>query len=164
MLLSHYGTPESSDLFIDVLTMLDPHVALTVVPVLGAAPTADRASPLEQDLQRARQLKREVECQPLPPGDPTKAVAVLAAQCHCDLVIVGTTEETPQHPTPLELPRSRPAVAMPGLSCLPSARTARRQRVKGSRHKESRYVPRSRTPERRPPQAFRIASSREGRP
>ncbi len=101
VLLAHYGTPESSDLFFDVLTMLDPHVVLTVVPVLGAVSTASGASPLEQVLERARQLKREVECHPTLQGDPTQAVAALAGRLRCDLLIVGATEETPSIRPPL---------------------------------------------------------------
>ena len=99
--MAHYGTPESSDLFFDVLTMLDPHVVLTVVPVLGAVSTASGASPLEQVLERARQLKRKVECHPTLQGDPTQAVAALAGRLRCDLLIVGATEETPSIRPPL---------------------------------------------------------------
>src|SRR5207302_10836946 len=58
VLLIHENSPESSDLFQAVLTMLDPKVALGVVSL--AAAQANGTGTLEPDIQRAGQLGREV--------------------------------------------------------------------------------------------------------
>ena len=68
-LLVHDDTPESSDLFKAVLTMLDPLVALTVVPVprredaeAGQPPPSPAERHwVQQDVERAQQLRREVD-------------------------------------------------------------------------------------------------------
>ena len=49
---------------------------------------------LQQDLQRAEQLKREVEVCPLPAGDPNQQIAALVKQLECDLLIMGEIEES----------------------------------------------------------------------
>ena len=61
VLMLHDGTPESSDLFEAVLTMLDPQVLLGVAPV---APAGDQPPTslnlLPHDQERAKQIGREV--------------------------------------------------------------------------------------------------------
>ena len=92
----HDGTSVGSDLFADVLTMLDPLVALTVVPLPRAAAALPEGVAetdwLEQDLLRAKQLRREVTCRELPPGELAVQVAALATRLHCDLIMVGKPE------------------------------------------------------------------------
>ncbi len=94
VLLVHYGTSASSDLFAAALTMLDPLVALSVVSVPLAPELAANNELLQQDLQRAEQLKREVEVCPLSMGDPNQQITALAKQLECDLLIMGDIEES----------------------------------------------------------------------
>src|SRR5260370_135216 len=62
VLLAHYGDPESGDLFDAVLTMLDPLVVLTLVPVAAKpAALANGNGILQKNLERAQQLGRAVE-------------------------------------------------------------------------------------------------------
>ncbi|MFL5342715.1 MAG: APC family permease [Gemmataceae bacterium] len=64
VLLYHDGSPDASDLFQAVLTALDPQVTLDF-----ARPEVTNQSGvqmLEKDLERARQLGREIAVQPLP--------------------------------------------------------------------------------------------------
>jgi amino acid transporter/nucleotide-binding universal stress UspA family protein len=96
VLLLHDGTSSGSDLFADVLTMLDPLVKLTVAPLASVATAlpegAAEADRIEQDLLRAKQLRREVARGELPPGELAVQVAALAKQLHCDLIMVGKPE------------------------------------------------------------------------
>jgi nucleotide-binding universal stress UspA family protein len=92
-LLTHFDNPESSDLFKAVLTMLDPQVALTIVPV-----TKDGAGKpgtwVQQDLDRAQQLKRELDFAPLPEGPPEPEIVRLAHARSFDLVIIGLPSDS----------------------------------------------------------------------
>ena len=96
VLLLHDRTAVGSDLFSDVLTMLDPLVSLTVVPLSQTAAVLPEGVVetdwLEQDLLRAKRLRREVSCNDLPPGELAVQVAALASQLHCDLIMVGKPE------------------------------------------------------------------------
>ena len=97
MLVLHDGTSVGSDLFADVLTMLDPLVALTIAPLRHVAEALPEGVAetnwLEQDLLRAKQLRREVTCSELPPGEQIAVqVAALATQLRCDLIMVGKPE------------------------------------------------------------------------
>jgi hypothetical protein len=112
-LLIHAGTAEGSDLFKAVITMLDPRVAMSVVAVrprevaeaigplrLPAAPADPRAEAVaydwvEQDVERARQLKRELDIQVLPEGDAAQGIVRLAEREEYDVVIIGRTSESP---------------------------------------------------------------------
>ncbi len=94
VLLVHYGAAASSDLFAAALTMLDPLVALTVVSVPLTADHPPTNELLQQDLQRAEQLKREVEVCSLPEGDPNQQIVALVKQLECDLLIMGEIEES----------------------------------------------------------------------
>jgi amino acid transporter/nucleotide-binding universal stress UspA family protein len=91
VLMAHDGSPESSDLFQAVLTMLDPDVALAVVPVAAEeAPPADgNGDRLQQDVERARQLGRELEIRPTKNGTPGAEIVRLAREGQYDLVIVA---------------------------------------------------------------------------
>ena len=96
VLLLHDGTSAGSDLFADALTMLDPLVELTVVPLPRAAAISSEGAAetdwFAQDMLRAKQLRREVTCSEMPPGELAEQVAVLAQQRHCDLIMVGKPE------------------------------------------------------------------------
>ncbi len=94
VLLVHYGTSASSDLFAAALTMLDPLVALTIVPAPVTGDHPSETDWLQQDLQRAEKLKREVEVSPLPEGDPNQQIMALAKQLDCDLLILGEIDES----------------------------------------------------------------------
>jgi amino acid transporter/nucleotide-binding universal stress UspA family protein len=90
VLLVHDGSRAGSDLFEAVLTMLDPHVALAVVPVAPAGGDSQpEASLLPQDRQRAEQLGRHVDVL-APHGDAAREVVRLAGEGHYDLLIVPT--------------------------------------------------------------------------
>jgi amino acid transporter len=89
VLLVHYGTSASSDLFAAALTMLDPLVALTVVPIPVNGDHPSETDWLKQDLQRAEQLNREVVISELPKGEPDQQIVCLARQLDCDLIILG---------------------------------------------------------------------------
>jgi amino acid transporter/nucleotide-binding universal stress UspA family protein len=61
VLLLHDGSPESSDLFREVLTMLDPQVVLTVAPVASALERgAGAPNLLPHDEEQARHLGRTI--------------------------------------------------------------------------------------------------------
>ncbi len=105
VLLVHDDTAEGSDLFEAVLTMLDPQVWLTIVPVTSN----DQAEPeplnwLQHDLERAHQLHREVEVSSLPGKALAAEIVQHARDVGCDLLIVGAgiPQETA---TPLDVPR-----------------------------------------------------------
>jgi amino acid transporter len=88
VLLVHDGSPAGSDLFAAVLTMLDPHVALAVVPVAAAGGHGEpEAGPLPQDRQRAEQLGRRVEVL-TPQGDAAREIVRLAGEGGYDLLIM----------------------------------------------------------------------------
>lgn len=94
VLLVHDQTSEASDLFANALTMLDPDVSL-MLAVAPAPPVEPGGTDwLEQDLARARQLRREVEVSRLSEGDLTEQVLRLARELHSDLIVVGATEES----------------------------------------------------------------------
>jgi len=95
VLLLHYGTSVSSDLFAAALTMLDPNVALTVVLVPADAEPQAETNWFEQDLTRAQQLKRHLEVRRLPEGDPAEQIVGLAREVHCDLLILAVMPESP---------------------------------------------------------------------
>ena len=137
-MLVHADTPESSDLFKAVLTMIDPQVALTVVPV-PLAGEADAGEPaaaaadgglsqfsgtdakrrpengtvpfgghneswVQKDIERARQLRREVAVAELPLGAAAEEALVrLAAEQDCDVLIIGLpSQSSPQEGAPLD--------------------------------------------------------------
>jgi amino acid transporter len=106
VLLLHYGTSASSDLFAAALTMLDPDVALSVVSVPVGSESPGETNWFEQDLLRAQQLRRVVEVQRLPEGNPTEQVLALARQLRCDLLILTAPPEPPPGEPPVLDPRA----------------------------------------------------------
>ncbi|MDD5323070.1 MAG: universal stress protein, partial [Methylococcales bacterium] len=92
VLLVHDGTPDSSDLFKSVLTMLDPEVVLDFVTV----PPVEHQPPnnhdfIRQDQELAKRLKRELEVH-LPDGDLGPAIVNLARERCYDLIILSLLE------------------------------------------------------------------------
>jgi amino acid transporter len=100
VLLVHHDTAESSDLFEAALTMLDPQVSLTIVPVVAAVAPAGEADWIRQDVEQARQLKRDVQVAAMPAGDPEPAIVQLAQEQRHNLVLVGVASETAAQETP----------------------------------------------------------------
>jgi amino acid transporter/nucleotide-binding universal stress UspA family protein len=97
VLMLHDGTPTCSDLFQSVLTMLDPHVELALVPVPPAGESAVDHAQIQQDRLRARQLRRELlvcEVQ----GDVGAAVVRLAREGTYDLVVLPLPADLPARP------------------------------------------------------------------
>jgi amino acid transporter len=90
VLLVHYGNPQSGDLFEAVLTMLDAQVVLTVVPVgiTGQGPPNGNDA-LQQNLERARKLGREIDVRSLRDGDLGGEILRLAREGKYDLLIAG---------------------------------------------------------------------------
>jgi hypothetical protein len=88
--LAHDSSPESSDLFQALLTMLDAKVALALVPVNGQAPGGGNGNGmLQQDLERARHLGRQVELHKIQGGNTETEIARLAREGKYDLVVVN---------------------------------------------------------------------------
>ncbi len=95
VLLVHDGTPESSDLFQDILTMLDPQVQLAVTPVAPLAePSLTAINLIPHDQDRAKQLGREVRLLGLP-SDTGEAIVRLAQEGAYDLIVLGLPTEPP---------------------------------------------------------------------
>jgi amino acid transporter len=103
VLLVHDNTSAASDLFAAALTMLDPLVDLTVATVPGANAAENGTGWLEQDLARAKQLRRGLEVRPLPTGDPAEQVVRLARELRCGLIVLRQVEEgLPDHPVRID--------------------------------------------------------------
>jgi amino acid transporter len=95
VLLVYDGSPAGSDLFQGVLTMLDPAVALALVPLVppGASPHNGHHL-IQQDQERARQLGREMHVHEVT-GDPGPAIVKLAQDQHYDAIIVLLPPDPP---------------------------------------------------------------------
>jgi nucleotide-binding universal stress UspA family protein len=82
--------------------MLDPHVAMSVVALPVAEETAANGeSWVQQDVKRAEQLRREMDIQVLPKGDPAEAVVQLAESGGYDVIIIG--QASPYEAPPLNV-------------------------------------------------------------
>jgi amino acid transporter/nucleotide-binding universal stress UspA family protein len=103
-LLLHFDRPESTDLFATVLTMLDPHVDLTVVPIANPGQeVADRAW-LTRDLDRAQQWHRELSVQDLSAPNLEEQILSLVREREIDVVLVGLASPlTPDEAPPLNI-------------------------------------------------------------
>jgi len=90
VLLIHDGSPENSDLFQAVLTMLDPQVVLTMVSVVppGSDPY-NGPSVVHHDEERARHLGRELQVVAAAANDPAAGILSLARDGKYDLLILG---------------------------------------------------------------------------
>jgi nucleotide-binding universal stress UspA family protein len=99
VLLAHDGSPESSDLFEAVLTMLDPEVILGMVrfstnSTPESQPSANGNGVLQQDQERAKQLGRKLDLHTLP-GDQGRDFVRLAREGKYDLIILALSAESP---------------------------------------------------------------------
>jgi amino acid transporter len=92
VLLVHDESRDSSDLFQAVLTMLDPDVALALVPLGPAGEARANGGLLQHDRERAEQLGRELEVRALGAGDPAAELVRLAREGRFDLLIVATPQ------------------------------------------------------------------------
>jgi hypothetical protein len=80
-----------------VLTMLDPQVALALVPVLAADdPTSDYVQ-VQRDQERARRLRRKLALLDVK-GDVGPAVVRLAREGAYDLIVVPLPADLPAAP------------------------------------------------------------------
>jgi nucleotide-binding universal stress UspA family protein len=99
VLLVHQITPAGKDLFQAVLTMLDPQVPLTLVPVFPngqASPNGPEM--LYQEQEQANQLDREIQIESVQ-GDLGPEVVRLAREGQFDLVILPLPPELPAAPS-----------------------------------------------------------------
>jgi amino acid transporter/nucleotide-binding universal stress UspA family protein len=102
VLLMHYGDPESNDLFDAVLTMLDPQVVLTLVPIeVQPASPINGNGMVQKNLERARQLGRPVEVRTLHDSDAAAEILRLAREGKYDLLILGLTGTSTGQEKPL---------------------------------------------------------------
>ena len=113
VLVVHDRTSAGSDLFADILTMLDPQVELVLAPLPpghgaptewvgsgSAAIPADAAAETDwiaQDLLRAKQLRRDITCRELSAGDAGRQIAELAAELKCNMIVLGKQEASTEH-------------------------------------------------------------------
>jgi amino acid transporter/nucleotide-binding universal stress UspA family protein len=96
VLLVHDDTPDSSDLFQAVLTMLDPKVTLGVVPLVKSGTTNGTGNgALQHDLEQAKQLDREIDVLSLPAGELESEILRLAQGSQYDLIVVNVPLEPP---------------------------------------------------------------------
>jgi amino acid transporter len=96
VLVLHDGTPAASDLFDAVLTMLDPQVTLSLVPLAppGSEPINGHGS-VQLDEEKARKLGRDVHIQD--GKDVTgQSLVRLAEEGGYDLIILPLPSELPQ--------------------------------------------------------------------
>ncbi len=96
VLLLHDETPAASDLFEAVLTLLDPQVSLTIVPLtpLGTVPMNGHGS-VQLDEEKARKLNRDIQIKPLEDvGGP--ALVRFAESEQIDLIVLALPAELPQ--------------------------------------------------------------------
>lgn len=91
VLMAHDGSPETSDLFQAVLTMLDPEVVLAIVPIIPPGKDlTDGPGVVLADRERAKQVDRElIELQPAPDKDLAQEIIRLAREGKYDLIVVN---------------------------------------------------------------------------
>ena len=93
VMLVHEDTSSSSDLFSAILTMIDPAVTLTIVNIAGSETDGCETDFLQQDIDRAKQLRRDIEQRQLEPGEPSMNLALLAMQLKVDLIVLGKHDD-----------------------------------------------------------------------
>jgi amino acid transporter len=96
VLLVHAGSPASSDLFLGVLTMLDPAVGLTIVSLVpkGSEPYNGH-NLIHQDQEKAKQLGRTVEAYSLDDGPAGPQIVRLAREKQFDAIVLALPRERP---------------------------------------------------------------------
>jgi amino acid transporter/nucleotide-binding universal stress UspA family protein len=100
VMLVHDGSPGASDLFQAVLTMLDPQVILTLIPMIskGSEPLNGHST-IHADRERAEQLGRPLRVVEVD-GEPAAAIVDLARREQNDLIILALPPELPASPNP----------------------------------------------------------------
>ena len=101
VLMVHGGDSASRSLFEGVLTMLDPDVTLMVALLPIEEAESARRNSIEEDLARARQLRRSVTIEQLTDGNLEEQIARLAGDRHGDLVILSPPEPSGAGQKPL---------------------------------------------------------------
>ncbi len=96
LLLLHDGTTANSDLFSAVLTMLDPKVRLTLLPVVPAGKGPFNGV-LEKDQERAEQLGRQLHVLRLDKADGP-AVVQKAREEQYDIIVVPVPPDSGSNP------------------------------------------------------------------
>jgi amino acid transporter/nucleotide-binding universal stress UspA family protein len=91
VLLLHDGLPTGSDLFANVMTMLDPSVSLDLAALTAEARSANGQAVMQHDRERAHQVGREVGLRSLE-SDPGQTLVHLARKDQYDLIIVTAPE------------------------------------------------------------------------
>jgi amino acid transporter/nucleotide-binding universal stress UspA family protein len=89
--LVHDGTRSSRDLFLSLLTMLDPNVALTIVALRTESHDANG---LTEEREQAEQLKRAVDIRSVD-GKPGPEIVRLAREGKSDVIVFAKPPDTP---------------------------------------------------------------------
>jgi hypothetical protein len=89
VLLIHDNTPECSDLFQALLTMLDPQVLLGVVRLKHDAQKTNGNGAISHDLEQANQLGRKIDVYDPKEGDTEAEIARLARAHQYDLLVLS---------------------------------------------------------------------------
>lgn len=102
-LLVHDATGHSSDVFDEVLTMLDPDVALDFAHLPNPADPepSPESNEMLQDVDLARQLGREVEVHELT-ADPGTEIVRLAREKSYDVILLNFPQEHEEDAVPLD--------------------------------------------------------------
>ncbi len=94
VLMVHSGSPRGSDLFQDVLTMLDPQVVLDVVAVVPPGPEPYPGHGfIHQDRERARHLSREVQVIDVQAAEPGAEIVRRAREGRYGLIVLAPAAE-----------------------------------------------------------------------
>ncbi|HYT94571.1 MAG TPA: APC family permease [Gemmataceae bacterium] len=95
VLLAHTGTPESRDVFEALLTMLDPQVALGVVPLVNDGGTSMQAPDvIRQEEERAGKVGRELHVCPMDRA-AGEGVVRAAREGEYDVIVLALPRERP---------------------------------------------------------------------
>ena len=98
-LLVHPDTAEGSDLFKAVITMLDPQVVLSVTTIPTKRARHPSEAWIQQDMNQAEQLRRQINVQKLPKGNPAVEIVRMAKRKQYDLIILGRfSDSSPDRP------------------------------------------------------------------
>jgi amino acid transporter len=94
VIMVHDGSPENSDVFQAVLTMLDPQVHLAVVSAAASQTEVGTNGAMQHDLERAKKLGRDVQVHTIA-REPGSAIVQLACDGKYDLIILPLLQELP---------------------------------------------------------------------
>jgi amino acid transporter len=103
-LFVHAGTAEGSDLFKAIITMLDPDVAMCVASIAAEGKSTTPGAWVQQDIDYAKQLRRELSVKTLPEGKVAQGILQLAKQEHYGVIILGCDPEaSPKEPSYIDV-------------------------------------------------------------